>query len=142
MLKIELSGHFSIPIHPLDHLDEYRMDLEKAEVTEYNAMEAIFHATSVEPTENLTRDKVIKLHYYFGHAHAHLSKLRSLIKKTGRYNDSCSVEEHLVYLDNCEVCAVHSRRQPKPSVAIPRASNFNDIVTPNSQTLLHTFFMV
>ena len=74
---------------------------------------------------NLTRENIIKLHHYFGHCTA--ERLEKLMKRAGKWRP-----EHaaiLLEIKNCQICAVESKRNSLPKTAIPRASNFNQLVT-------------
>ena len=79
----------------------------------------------LEDINTLTKENLIKLHHYFGHCTA--ERLEKLIKRAGKWRP-----EHaaiLLEIKNCQVCAVESKRNSLPKTAIPRASNFNQLVT-------------
>ena len=40
-----------------------------------------------------------------------------------------SMNEHIEEIRKCQACAVEAKRKPLPKTAIPRASNFNQILT-------------
>ena len=75
--------------------------------------------------EELSKKDIIKLHHYFGHCT--VERLEKLIKKAGRWNPK--YVEIMEEIRKCQVCAVESKRKSLPKTAIPRASNFNQLVT-------------
>ena len=75
--------------------------------------------------ESLSLNDVIKLHHYFGHCTP--DRLEKLIKRAGKWNQE--VANHMEDIRKCQICAVESKRKSLPKTAIPRASNFNQLVT-------------
>ena len=73
----------------------------------------------------MTKNDIVKLHHYFGHCT--VERLQKLITKAGRWKPKYT--EILEEIRRCQVCAVESKRKSLPKTAIPRASNFNQIVT-------------
>ena len=74
---------------------------------------------------HLTKENIIKLHHYFGHCTA--ERLEKLIKNAGKWRPEHA--DFMLLIKNCQVCAVESKRNSLPKTAIPRASNFNQLVT-------------
>ena len=105
-MKEENSGHFSLLIEPPKGSDE--------EV-----------CLMIRNTEDLTEKNVWKLHNYWRHISG--DKLGKLIKNAGRMNEQ--VRLFLGKLDNCESCKLHRNRRPRPKIAFPRATRFNQLVT-------------
>ena len=125
-LRRENSGHFSFEMFPPSNTDAAKV--RNAALDSFPASKAasvILHATEEDKGGSLTKKQVVKLHHYFGHAHA--DKIRGLIKKAGRWNKE--VEAHIKSLEKCEICLIHRPKQPRPTVSLPRASRFNEILT-------------
>ena len=78
-----------------------------------------------ESNKMLSRKDVVKLHHYFGHCTA--ERLEKLITRAGKWSQE--VAGHLEEVKKCQVCAVESKRKSLPKTSIPRASNFNQLVT-------------
>ena len=75
--------------------------------------------------QGLTRKDIIKLHHFFGHCTT--QRLEKLIQKAGKWKPEHS--EVLEEISKCQVCAVEAKRKSLPKTAIPRASNFNQLIT-------------
>ena len=121
-MKKEMSGHYSIQIAPVCEDD---LKLEASEESDHAAEATVLHVADLNEGDALTKEQVVKIHHYFGHAHS--SKVRKLIKNAGKWNQE--VEGFICDLDKCEICAIHRPKQPRPNVAIPRATKFNEILT-------------
>ena len=61
----------------------------------------------------------------FGHCTA--GRLEKLIQKAGKWRPEHA--QHLEEVRRCQTCAVEAKRKSLPKTAIPRASNFNQLVT-------------
>ena len=72
----------------------------------------------------LNKEEIIKLHHFWGHLHP--DKLEKIVRNSGRFNQDTI--KHIKALSQCEVCAVESRRRPKPKSAAPRSTNFNHLI--------------
>ena len=79
----------------------------------------------LKPQKELEKNDVIKLHHYFGHCTA--DRLEKLIKNAGKWTSK--IQGYLDEIRKCQICAVEAKRKPLPKTAIPRASNFNQLVT-------------
>ena len=101
------SGHFSIEVNLPKDWDEAELCL-------------------VIQQEELTKEKLKKLHQYF--CHCSVDKLTKLIKNAGRLQ-----VETKRYLEEikagCLSCKIWNNRLPTPVVTIPRASRCNELVT-------------
>lgn len=67
----------------------------------------------------------LKLHRRF--AHANSARIIKLLKNAGKHDKS--LEKELIGLDNtCDFCFKHKRASPRPSVSLPLANEFNELV--------------
>ena len=73
----------------------------------------------------MTKQDFIKLHHYFGHCT--VDRLEKLVKRANKWDPVYA--QCLEEIKKCQVCAVEAKRKPLPKTAIPRASNFNQLVT-------------
>ena len=81
-----------------------------------------------ESDEDLTEEELKKGHYTLGHISA--EKLAKLIFNAGRTNNRAVTGEKLRKIKlECQGCSRNPNRRPKPKVASPRATKFNEIVT-------------
>ena len=73
----------------------------------------------------LTLKDVEKLHHYFGHIPR--KRLEDWIRKSDRLTDE--VKKHLGHIElHCQSCKKNQKAKPRPVVALPRASKFNQVV--------------
>ena len=68
---------------------------------------------------------VLKLHRQFAHPSA--SKLKALLMDAGAWKEGLQDVLDSVY-DRCELCKVYKKTPPRPAVALPMASRFNEKV--------------
>ena len=121
-MKETCTGHFAIKIC---------LPLEGAEfVTVQDAQSAQaekqIHECLVASTDKLSYKDIVKLHQIFGHVS--VSKLEKLISNSNKMSDE--VKGFLQEVEmNCESCKVNQKAKPRPVVSLPRASQFNQIVT-------------
>jgi hypothetical protein len=81
---------------------------------------------NAEVTDELSLKDIKKLHQCFGHVSSR--KLGDLIKDAGKLTDD--VREKLLFVkNNCRSCVMNQNSKPRPAVALPRASKFQDVVT-------------
>ncbi len=74
----------------------------------------------------LQLDNIKKLHHYFGHLPKR--KLEDLIRKSNKLTKE--VQKHIEHvITHCRSCITNQREKPRPAVALPRASRFNEIVS-------------
>ena len=106
-LTEEPSGHFSIEISPPSQ------DSPETAVT--------LIATNDEYTEK----EIWRLHPYFGHAS--VENLSRLLKNAG--NLSTEAKGFLEKIRDCEGCRVNANKKPKPKTALPRATEFIELVS-------------
>lgn len=107
------SGHFSLQIEkPKENIKFIEND------------DCLIGSDSVQDQE-LTLKEVEKLHHYFGHR---TDQLTQLIKNSNKYTDT--VKKHLETVEiNCQSCKMNQKAKPKPKVALPRATRFNEVVS-------------
>ena len=75
-------------------------------------------------TNELSLADVKKLHHQFGHS----KKLLQLIKNSNKLTKE--VHGYLEEVEeNCKGCRLNAKSKPRPSVGLPRATGFNQIVT-------------
>ena len=109
-MKETKSGHFSIEIK-----------IPKVEKDQEDIL-CLLNKT----TEDLNLEEIKKLHHYWGHAH--VEKLKILIKNSGRLTKQ--VENKLKEVGkSCESCRINSNRKPTPKISIPKASKVNQVVS-------------
>ena len=113
-MKETNSGHFSLRIEqPKQCLDYVQNDCF---MTNY--------MNSIE--DELSLKDVQKLHQYFGHVSRR--KLEKLIKNSNKLTEG--VKKHLDYIElHCKSCKFNQKAKPRPAVALPRASKFNQVVS-------------
>ena len=76
--------------------------------------------------KGLSLKEVEKLHHYFGHVSG--EKLEKLIKNSKQLDEA--TKEHLEEVKRkCDSCLKNQNSKPKPAVALPRASKFNEVVS-------------
>ena len=121
-LKETNSGHFSVAIEPPKKDTWYKKDDSRA-----SSVETFLSDTDAP----LTLKDVEKLHHYFGHIPR--KRLEDLIKKSDRLTDE--VKNHLDHIElHCQSCKKNQKAKPRPVVALPRASKFNQVVTMDLKT--------
>ena len=104
------SGHYSIPISAT------RQDGKFKEVVQ----------CLICDKEGLSYEEVDKLHHYFGHVS--VNKLEQLIKNSNRLDEKIRGFINEVK-EKCTSCQINKSSIPKPSVSLPRALKFNQVVT-------------
>ena len=107
-LSEESSGHFSVEISPPP--------------TEESTETAL---TLISAVDQYDEKDIWRLHHYFGHAS--VEKLTRLLKNAGKLNTE--TKKCLEKVRTCESCRVNANRKPQPKIALPRATDFNEIVT-------------
>ena len=106
-LSEDSSGHLSVEIsHPTEESTETAVTLISA-VDQYEEKD------------------IWRLHHYF--RHASVEKLTRLLKNVGKLNTE--TKKCLEKVRTCESCRVNDNRKPKPKTALPRAIDFNEVVT-------------
>ena len=108
------SGHYSLSINTQS----------EREVFEHTDIMCLV----TESEEELTDQELKKIHHTLGHNSA--EKLTKLIFNAKRTKDKVATENRLREIkENCQGCSRNPNRKPKPKVACPRATKFNEIVT-------------
>ena len=116
------SGHFCLRIDCPKADQPYAKVEEMPEIDLAAPEEGILKELCL--INELTLQDVEKLHHQFGHS----SKVSQLIKNSNKMTPE--VESYLEQVEtNCTSCKVNKKQQPKPAVALPRASKFNEVVT-------------
>ena len=105
-LNLTASGHYCVPIDKAACLP---VDVFAVEVR------------SADPVEQ--RKILWKLHKQF--AHPTESKLKALMMDAGVWTNSMA-DLLSDICEKCDLCKVHRRTPPRPAVALPMASNFNE----------------
>ena len=114
------SGHYAIPITPnstiINSLSENR-----------NSGTVPDKVILMSRKRNLTRKEIaLKLHRQFGHPTA--EKLIKLINLSD-YKDDLELKRTIKEItENCDVCKRFKRPPPRPIVALPHSSEFNEVV--------------
>lgn len=109
------SGHYAIP------LTKKRKIIEDSRTEEMKSVFACVNA--VAPS----KDDIKKLHRQFGHCHE--SRLLRLIDSSKLWGDMKLVSKIVQDVsENCDICKRYKRRQLRPVVSIPLASEFNQTV--------------
>lgn len=75
---------------------------------------------------NYQREEIKKLHRTMGHAGA--DKLIDLFKNKGSLTNRVRATINQTY-SNCAVCRKYSKKQPRPKVGLPKASEANEVVS-------------
>ena len=101
------SGHYTIPLSK---------DVKVKEVYAVNML-------SLGKSE--LKKKLYKLHSQFGHPAK--KKLISLMKNAGCWNDSFNVVLEKIH-SGCQLCKQFAKTPPRPVVALPLATEFNQVV--------------
>ena len=108
------SGHYSLSINTQS----------EREVFEHTDIMCLL----AESEEELTHKELKKIHNTLGHNSA--EKLTKLIVNAKRTKDKVATENKLRMIKaDCQGCSRNPNRKPKPKVACPRATKFNEIVT-------------
>ena len=116
------SGHFCLRIdHP--KIDHPYAQVEEISVSDSEVLnDDILKELCL--INELTFQDVEKLHHQFGHS----SKVAQLIKSSNKMTEE--VSDYLNQVEsNCRSCKMFRKKQPKPAVALPRATKFNQIVS-------------
>ena len=109
------SGHYAIP------LTNKRKIIEDNRTEEMKSV--LVCVNTVSPSEN----EIKKLHRQFGHCHE--SRLLRLIESSKLWSDMKQVSRIVKEVsESCDVCKRYRRRQLRPVVSIPLASEFNQTV--------------
>ena len=119
MIETE-SGHFSLTVEiPKAECSFVQNDCYFGSVESVTAF-----INSIQ--EPLSLKNIQKLHHYFGHIPK--KKLQDLIEKANKLTDE--VKKHIEHVElHCETCKKNQRAKPRPAVALPRASKFNQVVS-------------
>ncbi len=131
-LELTSSGHYCVNLREESNPAwiEARKENDILTVTESKGeSEAQNEDDILTVTENMTtREKhkvLLKLHKQFGHAS--VEKLQKLLVAAGNNDSECiKILEDIV--THCETCIRHSKPTPKPAVALPMASTYNETV--------------
>ena len=110
------SGHYAIPLCT-----------KKALLNTINNSQTQNKVTFISRMENMTKhDMATKLHRQF--AHPPVDKLVKLIAQS-EISDKDGLKEELeAVTEACEVCRRYKRPLPRPVVALPTSSSFNEVV--------------
>ena len=123
------SGHFCLKVElPKKGVEFAQIDLPDETLSEEKLKEIEKHVTDCLLTSEgeLTYKDVEKLHNIFGHVS--IRRLEDLIKNSKKW--TTEVKNYLDDIESkCRSCKVHRKAKPSPNVSLPRASNFNEIVT-------------
>ena len=113
------SGHYAIPLNNDGHLNQKSSEIDE------NCLDISYQLT-VEIESSEDKEKVAKkLHSTFSHPKS--TRLINMIKASGRNDEE--LFKSLRELDNkCEVCQKWGRPYPRPAVALPTATFFNEII--------------
>ena len=103
------SGHYCVPI-------------DKSQETKVESVCAVNLSVLSEKDRY---QAILKLHRQF--AHPPVAKLRALMEDAGVWKDEYRETLQLIH-NNCELCKVYSVTPPRPAVALPMASRFNQMV--------------
>ena len=95
-------------------------DISQEEVKIFLSSEGESHVE-----KQLSKKDVDRIHHYFGHLRPF--KVRELIKDAGKLTKE--VEEYIEDLKSCEPCLLHKNKVPRPKISLPRAKDFNEMVT-------------
>ena len=108
MLNLTNSGHYCIPISNVD------VNIENVCSVKLEEMDG-----------KGKYDTLLKLHRQF--AHPSMNKLISLLKDAGIWHiDYTEILQKIE--ESCHLCKIHMKTPPRPSVALPMASEFNQKV--------------
>ena len=123
------SGHFCLKIElPKEGVDFAKIDLPQDSVGEAKSKDIDKYVTDCLLTSEgaLTYKDVEKLHNMFGHVS--IRRLKDLIKNSKKW--TTKVKNYLEDIeDKSRSCKLHRKAKPSQNVSLPRASNFNEIVT-------------
>ena len=119
-MKETCTGHFAISIClPVEGVDFIK-------VQDNGLAEKRVHECLVASTDELSYNDVVKLHQIFGHVS--VRKLEKLISNSNKLTND--VKGFLQDVEkNCKSCKVNKISKPRPMVSLPRASQFNQIVS-------------
>ena len=126
-MKETSTGHFSLRIDkPIAGIEFMKDNLgDKCFVTS-EVLEEDCLVCNAEVTDELSLKDIKKLHQCFGHVSSR--KLGDLIKDAGKLTDD--VREKLLFVkNNCRSCVMNQNSKPRPAVALPRASKFQDVLS-------------
>ena len=121
------SGHYAIPLTKKRKIIENSSTEEMQSIIENSPTEEIRSVlacmNAVAPSEN----DIKKLHRQFGHCHE--SRLLRLIDSSKLWSDMKHVSKIVKMVsEDCDICKRYKRRQLRPVVSIPLASEFNQTV--------------
>ena len=111
------SGHYMIPV---------------SEFTTPGC-KVVLHMQLADCTVKEKKEKAVKLHRQF--AHASKERLTKLLKNAG-CEDKELRKQIEVCCDECEFCNMYRQPKPKPIVAMPKASKFNQVVSMDLKELV------
>lgn len=112
-VKLTSSGHYAVPLNSNDVILREVEQSENVNVTLH--------------TEDLDYKHVArKLHSQFSHPSK--KRLFKLVERAGLGNNQELLEEIKVISDSCQICKEFKKPTPKPSVGLPLASSFNEVV--------------
>ena len=116
------SGHFCLKIeYPKENMPYSKVN-EISESDAQDISDDILKELCL--ISELTLQDVEKLHHQFGHS----SQVAHLIKNSNKMTPE--VSGYLEQVESsCKSCKLHKRQQPKPAVALPRATKFNQVVS-------------
>ena len=112
---ITQSGHYGIPLNNKTSI------LDKAAK---NEVKISLNIVSVSKHDN--KSIASKLHSQFAHPTA--NKLIKLVNAAGLGNDLDLIQKIRKVSDQCKICHIYRRPAPKPVVAMPLATSFNEVV--------------
>ena len=115
-LNVTKSGHYTLPLTPATQF-----------LVDYKIQPRV-HTTLVCNSSLSKKDIAHKLHRQFAHAPSH--KLLALIADAGHpwANDHELKDEIKALSASCRTCHLHQKTKPKPAVALPTTSNFQEVV--------------
>ena len=113
-LNCTSSGHYCLPITKSAQEDESIL----------LALSIVFAVKFADVTSEERQKMFLKLHRQMGHPVN--DKLISLMKDAGVWDDSYKTE--ISFLEDCSRCIEYRRNKPRPVVALPAASYFNQRV--------------
>jgi len=86
----------------------------------------VFTTEEVTQKKGTREEKIRKLHKYFGHASG--DSLWRVVKHSSNPEQYTKVEVQRL-CDECQVCQLSRRKQPRKKTSLPRSTAFNQVVT-------------
>ena len=100
----------------------YGIDLGRTEeVMKCYTVDEVF-----DQDKNYQRKEIKKVHKVMGHPTA--DKLIDIYRNRGKLNKKLTEIIRQCY-DNCKICKKHTKKQPRPKVGLPKASEANEVVS-------------